>query len=251
MKQFVSFSGGKDSTALALLYPDAIPVFTDTGWEFPELYAQMDQFERVTGREILRIVPDETLPEYIKRSKFMPGHGARFCTRMFKIEAFDNWIKETSVNDEIELMIGLRWDEPDRRGNFSKLENVNYTYPLRDYWRWGINDVLRICLKHDLLPRYPVYMARGGCTGCFYKRKAEIKAMVLLARPILMELMALEDDVQDERGKFAIMFPNAGKSIRHIIEEVDSQNLMFDVETIYAQINTDDRGRACGLFCNR
>ena len=251
MTSYVSFSGGKDSTALALLYPDAIPAFTDTGWEFPELYEQMHKFERTTGREILRIQPKETLPEYIERSKFMPGHGARFCTRMFKIEAFDNWIKETSAHDEVELMIGLRWDEPDRRGNFSALKNVNYTYPLRDYWRWGVSDVLRLCLHHDLLPRYPVYMARGGCTGCFYKRKAEVVSMAYLCRDELEKLATLEESVQDERGKFAIMFPNVGMSIRQVIEQVESQELMFDVDTVYAQLNEDDRGQACGLFCNR
>ena len=250
MTSYVSFSGGKDSTALALLYPDAIPAFTDTGWEFPELYEQMHKFERTTGREILRIQPKETLPEYIERSKFMPGHGARFCTRMFKIEAFDNWIKETSANDEVELMIGLRWDEPDRRGNFSKLENVDYTYPLRDYWRWGIKDVLRLTLEKNLMPRYPVYMARGGCMGCFYKRKAELIAMVHLCLNILKGLMRIEEVVQDERGKFAFMFPNIGMSIRAFIEMVLAQSLMFDIETIYSQQDTP-RGKACGLFCNR
>ena len=36
---YVALSGGVDSTALALLMPDAELVFTDTGWEFPELCA--------------------------------------------------------------------------------------------------------------------------------------------------------------------------------------------------------------------
>jgi 3'-phosphoadenosine 5'-phosphosulfate sulfotransferase (PAPS reductase)/FAD synthetase len=54
VNQFVAFSGGIDSTALALLEPDAIPIFTDTGWEFPELYAHIEKFERVTGRKVER-----------------------------------------------------------------------------------------------------------------------------------------------------------------------------------------------------
>ena len=40
---YVALSGGVDSTALALLMPDAELVFTDTGWEFPELYAHLDR----------------------------------------------------------------------------------------------------------------------------------------------------------------------------------------------------------------
>jgi len=41
----VAFSGGADSTALALLMKDAELVFTDTGWEFDELYAHIAKFE--------------------------------------------------------------------------------------------------------------------------------------------------------------------------------------------------------------
>lgn len=43
MNNYVAFSGGIDSTALALAMPDAIPVFTDTGWEFDELYAHIEK----------------------------------------------------------------------------------------------------------------------------------------------------------------------------------------------------------------
>lgn len=54
---FIAFSGGVDSTALALLHPEATPIFSDTGAEFPELYAHIDKFEEVTGREVVRIKP--------------------------------------------------------------------------------------------------------------------------------------------------------------------------------------------------
>ncbi|NIN36604.1 MAG: phosphoadenosine phosphosulfate reductase family protein, partial [Gammaproteobacteria bacterium] len=99
-RQFISYSGGKDSTALALLYPDAIPVFTDTGMEFPEMYEQINKFESITGREIIKIRSRYgTLRDYILDSKFLPGHGARYCTRIFKIQTFDNWIKATFPGD--------------------------------------------------------------------------------------------------------------------------------------------------------
>ena len=233
--KYVAFSGGKDSTALALLMPDAVPVFTDTGAEFPEMYAHIEKFERVTGREVVWLKSKNgTLTDYIKQSKFMPSHGARYCTRMFKIEPFEAFTDTYAV--------ALRADE-NRIGNSSD----KVTYPLQEM---GVDlmGVLRICAEHDLLPRYPVYMARGGCINCFYKRKSEVLAMNEFVPEILDQLQELEEYVQDERGRFAYMFPNAGMSIRDIRRQMS----MFDKEQVYRDANDkSDYGSNCGLFCNR
>jgi len=245
MKKFVAFSGGVDSTALALLCPDAQPVFTDTGWEFPELYQHLEKFEQITGREVIRIQSKHgSLPDYIKKQNYFPGHGSRYCTRLFKIEPYNKFIKS---HLPAELLIGLRADEPERIGNITKLEGLNIRYPLRER---GLNriDCLKICVDAGLLPRYPLYMARGGCIGCFYKRKAEVSAIVNLQPELAESLKKLEKEVQDQRGKFALMFPNAGKSI----EAIQAQGELFTPEEVYnsAGLN-DDVGLECGLFCNR
>ncbi|RMF27956.1 MAG: phosphoadenosine phosphosulfate reductase, partial [Bacteroidetes bacterium] len=84
--KFLAFSGGIDSTALALIEKDATPIFTDTGWEFPEVYQHIKKFEEKTGRKVIRLKSHEgTLPEYILKHKFLPGHSARYCTKIFKI----------------------------------------------------------------------------------------------------------------------------------------------------------------------
>jgi len=248
MNTYLAYSGGKDSTAMALLMPDAIPVFTDTGWEFDEIYNQMDKFEEVTGREIIRIVPDETLPEYIRRSKFLPGHRARFCTRIFKIEQYNTWIAlQAAKNKHVDMCIGLRADEDKRVGNISEIEGVNIRYPLQEK---GVDkfEVIRTCLDYNLLPRYPVYMARGGCKGCYYKRKAEVKAMVQLCPDVLDGLQDIEEEVQDERGRFAFMFPNINMSIR----DLRRQPALFDMTEVYQSASQRaDYGRNCGAFCGR
>ena len=245
MKQFVALSGGVDSTALALLMPDAEPVFTDTGWEFPELYAHLDKFEQVTGRTITRIKADRSLPDIIRDQRFMPGHMSRFCTRMSKIEPFHKYLRDKTPG---ELCIGLRADE-DRIGNtgVGLPEGIEICYPLREMGMRRI-DVVRVCAEHDLLPRYPVYMARGGCTGCFYKRKSEVTAMVHLRPDVMDELQALEEEVQDRRDKYAIMFPSIGMSIR----DFRRQPLLFDVDQVYGDaLKRDEMSANCGLFCNR
>lgn len=247
MNQFVAFSGGKDSTALALLCTEATPVFTDTGWEFPDVYEHIEKFERQTGREVLRVKREGgSLPEYIQEAKFLPGHASRFCTRMFKIEPYNKFIKQYLP---AELLIGLRADEPEveRVGNLTKMEELTIRYPLRELGL-TLTDVIRICLKHNLLPRRGPYEARGGCKGCFYKRKSEVQAMAALAPDVLDELQALEETVQDERGHFAYMFPNTGMSIR----DIRRQGLLFTPEEVYAAASDkSDVGEACGLFCNR
>jgi 3'-phosphoadenosine 5'-phosphosulfate sulfotransferase (PAPS reductase)/FAD synthetase len=243
MDNFISFSGGKDSTALAALMPQGIPIFADTGAEFPETYAHLDRFEEITGREVVRLKSKQgTLIDYIRKAKFLPGHHARFCTRMFKIEVMEQFLEARSCR----LAIGLRADE-DRTGNKGDAPNIEIQYPLQD---WGLKlwDILRICTDYNLLPRYPVYMARGGCINCFYKRKAEVQAMAQLIPDTLDVLQNVEEEVQDERGKFAYMFPNCQASIR----DIRRQQFMFDPQAVYAAAaQRGDYGKACGLFCGR
>lgn len=245
MNTFIAFSGGVDSTALALLTPDGQPVFTDTGWEFPELYAHIEKFESVTGREVIRIKSKHgSIPEYIRKSKFMPGHASRYCTRLFKIEPYNKFLKS---HLPAELLIGLRADEPERVGNLTKIDGMTVRYPLREKGMRRL-DCVMLCAEHDLLPRFPPYMARGGCIGCFYKRKAEVRALAMYQPEVIEELAILEEEVQDERGSYAIMFPNVGRTVRSVIAEKE----LFDLDETYsAAMQDDDVGVECGLFCNR
>lgn len=250
METFVAMSGGTDSTALALMMEDATLLFTDTGDEFPELYAHLDKFERVTGRIIERIKTDETLPEYAVRSKYLPGHGSRYCTRMFKIEPMNRYLTD---HLPAQLCIGLRADEPadDRVGNLSEIGGLEIHYPFRERG-WFRAHCVQKCLEYDLLPRYPVYMARGGCKGCFYKRKSEVLAMAVLVPHVLDELQQREEAIQDERGKFAVMFPNTGSSIAYLRAGVEKQPELFDTSKVWRDAaDTSDKGEACGLFCHR
>jgi len=241
MTEYVAFSGGIDSTALALLMPDAELIFTDTGWEFPHVYEHIERFEDVTGRQVTWLNSAKWptgIPEGIKFKNFMPNHGARFCTSEFKIQPLEKFL-----HDGDKLCIAIRADEPERGGNWAEYAR----YPLREMGITRI-DCVRICAEHDLLPRYPVYAARGGCIGCFYKRKSEVQAMAALIPETLDQLRELEESVQDERGKYFHMFPNVGMSIR----DIQLQPMLFEPEQVYASAyDTSDYGQACGLFCNR
>ena len=249
MKTVVALSGGIDSTSLALMMPDAELVFTDTKWEHDELYTHLDRIEKVTGRKITRLVNAKWpggLPQYIQEAHFFPNHGARYCTPRFKIEPMNAYLKP---HLPATLCIGLRADEPEdqRVGNLTNLPNLTIAYPLREYGMTRI-DCVRLCLEHDLLPVYPLWMKRGGCTGCFYKRRQEVEAMKHLAPALLDELQEVEEGAQDEREQPFFMFSNIGMTIRAFRE----QPPLFDQKQLYAQAaDRSQMGAVCGLLCNR
>ena len=45
--QIVSFSGGKDSTAMAILHPEIPLAHFNTGWEFPEMIVEYPHYSLV------------------------------------------------------------------------------------------------------------------------------------------------------------------------------------------------------------
>lgn len=250
MSDFVAMSGGVDSTALALAMPDATLLFTDTGDEFDEVLEHIAKFERVTGREVIRITNKQTLPEYEVEHKFFPNHGARYCTRLFKIEPMNTYLQK---HLPAVLNIGLRHDEPEdlRVGNLSEMPGLTIKYPMRE-WGWTRVHAINQCLKYDLLPRYAPYMARGGCKGCFYKRKSEVVALIHLRPDIAEGLIEREELVQDKREKQFYMFSNVGMTVRELKQQVDAQMLLFSIEDTYASASDQsDKGQVCGLFCNR
>lgn len=244
MSDYVAFSGGKDSTALCLVMQDTIPVFTDTGWEHEQVYAHIDKFERVMGREVVRIKSKKgSIPEYIRKYNYFPNYGARYCTRIFKIEAMNNWLMDKLPAT---LSIGLRADEPteERIGNLSKIDGLTIRYPLREY-NIGIAGVIKLCKDANLLPRYPAYMAGGGCIGCFYKSKGQILSFVHQApEKEVKEMEELEACIQDERPKYFHAFGNIGMSIA----EIKKQPLLMSANEVFAEAS---KVKFCGAFCGK
>jgi PP-loop superfamily ATP-utilizing enzyme len=212
-KRFIAFSGGVESSAMCVLYgKDATPVFTDAGWEHKPMRERLDVMEaalkKIHGDSfcIIRIKAENvegtgtnTLPDYIRLRKFYPNPVARFCTRLFKIEPMDKFLLKQG---DCEVFIGLNSDEADdRTGNYGECKNVSYRYPLIED---GLTrkDCEAVLSKHGLLPQFPPYMSRGGCVGCFFKRKAEFAALALLDKDEAVSVAELEEAIQDKRGKY-------------------------------------------------
>ena len=125
----VSFSGGKDSTAMVLEMlernePIHSIVYVDTHFEFPEMYDHIAKFEKYIGIEIVRLefsTDFETLmtKRVIKRGKNagQKGYGwpypnARYCTT-YKTQALDKY-KRKFKNVDYSECVGIAYDEPKR-----------------------------------------------------------------------------------------------------------------------------------------
>ena len=173
-RHIVSLSGGKDSTALAIYLRDRIPaleyVFCDTGEELPETYEYLDKIEKFLGKEIKRLKSKKSFSELLQARKgFLPSSQARWCTRELKIEPFEEYVGD----DLCYNYIGIRADEPHRKGYISTKPNIIAKYPFIED---GITkpDVLRILEKSGIgLPDYYKWRSRSGCYFCFFQQKNE------------------------------------------------------------------------------
>ena len=157
----VSFSGGKDSTAMLLRmveenYPIDIILFCDTGLEFPEMYDHIKKVEEYIGRKITVIKSEKdfmwyaTEKERVIRSEKIPGvnkgnitrgYGypavfSRWCTRVLKTDLISRYFRELKKSYDIIEYVGIAVDEPNR-----KRDKV---YPLID-WNMTEADCLRYC----------------------------------------------------------------------------------------------------------
>jgi hypothetical protein len=247
MNRFLSYSGGVESTTMLLMFGgQATPIFADTGWEHEVLYRWLEEVESKTGITIVRVKREDIdLPGYILRQKFAPSPFARFCTRMFKIEPIDEYL---ASRVPCELMIGLNVDETDLRvGNLSAIPGVTYSYPLVEL---GITRSMCVGLlkEYGLLPKFPAYMQRGGCKGCFFKSKKEYSIMARESPVEADEVADLEDAIQDEREKhFSIR--DGIKSMRAFItgqRQYQSLPLVMEDDEKF-----DVQPSPCGLFCRR
>lgn len=175
VRHILSLSGGKDSTALAIFMRDRIRdieyVFCDTEKELPETYEYLKKLEVYLGKPITYLKYegrgfDELLDI---RDGFLPSAQVRWCTEQLKIKPFERHIGE----DRCFSYIGIRADEPHRKGYISTKPNITPEYPFIEN---GIRkeDVIRILKESGLgLPEYYNWRSRSGCYFCFFQQRIE------------------------------------------------------------------------------
>lgn len=146
MKNIISLSGGKDSTAMLLMmleknYRIDEIIFCDTTVEFPEMHRHLDKLEQYIDMKITRLKPLHDF-EYMmfnhvktkgknkgKQGYSWPDFRNRWCTKYFKQQPFRKYIKDKYNKTNVNIYIGIAADEHKRV--------KDDIYPLVD---WGITE---------------------------------------------------------------------------------------------------------------
>ncbi len=240
-RHIVSFSGGKDSTAMAIHllenYPDLKLefLFCDTGAELEETYEYIKRFEAIFGVRIKRIDALESLgikkkgdrtpfDMYLKEhyGGFLPSPQARWCTRMLKIKPFEREIGTGRAYS----YIGIRSDE-NRLGYqqqkkpvvISDAPNILPVYPFKED---GIvlEDVKRILKESGLgFPSYYSWRSRSGCYFCFYQQIGEWQGL-LEHHPTLFE-KAQGYEKEESGRKYTWVANRPLKDIKKLVKRYD------------------------------
>lgn len=197
-RHIVALSGGKDSTALAILLTEREPrdyifVITPTGNELPEMYAHWRKLSDMLGKPLLPIISGrKSLQTLIREQQALPNHRARWCTRLLKLEPYYEWL---ATQTPCVSYVGLRADEESHPGMiFPDADGITMRFPLRE---WGMTEA---DVRQFLADRDIVIPDRTDCAACFWQRIGE---WWLLWRDNLTEFMeaeALEEGVIAARG---------------------------------------------------
>ena len=168
-KKLVAFSGGKDSTAVALIVAEEGEpfdlLFTPTGNEGPEVMAHIEAMSKRVGAPVIIPKGPKLLP-LIDEFGALPNWRQRWCTRMIKIEPCIAYLK---AHPGSTLCVGLRADEEAREGLYGDF--ATYRYPLRER---GLNLAATLKLVADAgicVPR------RTDCLLCYGQRLTEWYAL--------------------------------------------------------------------------
>lgn len=167
----VSFSGGKDSTAMLLRLLELGEeiddiMFADTGFEFPELYEYIKRIEKHINRKITIIQPNKDFWSWAKgkitRGKLkgqvrgLPRYVTPcWWTREAKIEPLRKVQKDADI-----VYVGIAYDEKERMSKDSKIR-----YPLVE-WKWSERDCVDYLNEKGLLNPLYKNFNRLGCWMC-------------------------------------------------------------------------------------
>ena len=186
MKHIVSFSGGKDSTAMLLRMielnmPIDQIVFADTLLEFPEMYEWIAKIEKMIGRKITVLKPKSTWDDWFygkitrgpnkgKMRGFPKGMSPCWWSRECKQEPLSKM-----KTPDIVSYIGIAKDEKHRAESKMYLKTP-HRFPLIE-WGWTEADCVAYLRSKGL--EHPLYK-HFKRTGCWLCPKQKNEALVSL-----------------------------------------------------------------------
>ena len=204
MKHIVSFSGGKDSTAMLLKMLednwtiDEI-IYCDTGKEFSQMYEHIKQVKQYIkekyNKEITLLKAEKSFDYYMfehektrGKNKGKKGYGwatmlCRWCTTLLKNQVIDNYLKKYKDEGYTEY-IGIAYDEQKRI--------KDKRYPLVEY-EMTEADCLQYCYEKGFnWDGLYEHFDRVSCWCCPLKNLKELKILYTHYPELWQELKEMD-----------------------------------------------------------
>lgn len=192
----VSFSGGKDSTAMLLRMLELEEqinevVFCDTYKEFPQMLEHIEKVKKVVEEHGIKFTtlrsersfdyymfeyePKRKNEAYIGLKGFSwAGNRARWCTSRMKIQVINRYFNELSKSKKVIHCVGIATDETER---IERENNKSKRLPLVE-WGWTEADCLSYCyaLEYDWGGLYELFN-RVSCWCCPLQPLEELRKL--------------------------------------------------------------------------
>ena len=172
MEVVICFSGGKDSTAMLLRMLELgekvdYILFSDTTFEYPELYEYIKRIEKVIKREIIILKPKKSFDEWFF-GKLTKGKNEGITRGFPYVLGSCYWLRESKYNPieqfckgkKVIKCLGIASDEEER---VQKEQNIRY--PLIE-WGWTEQDCVNYLNEKKLLNPLYQNLKRLGCYFC-------------------------------------------------------------------------------------
>lgn len=181
MKHIVSFSGGKDSTAMLIILLESNIdiseiVFCDTGMEYPEVYNHIEYIQSKLKLKITTLKSEKPFEYWMKKhiktkgnnkntlGYSWPDHRVRWCTKTLKTSVFKKYVRQIAPSGEIAEYHGIRIDEFHR--TLKNNDGRNIIYPLCDK-QITESKALKICYSNGFhWDNFYENHSRANCYCC-------------------------------------------------------------------------------------
>jgi 3'-phosphoadenosine 5'-phosphosulfate sulfotransferase (PAPS reductase)/FAD synthetase len=263
----LSFSGGRTSAymlwrVLQANTPEDIArwlvvCFANTGREEEETLKFVNECGRrwgvrITWIEYRRAKPYYELVTYetaardgepfaalIESKMYLPNPMTRFCTSELKIRPMFRWLRDTGqLADDMDMMLGLRADEPRRAakikaGQNSESVKLHNIVPLYDAGV-AVGDVGAFWRAQDFdleLPTFNGKTLAGNCDLCFLKPAAQVQSLIAEKPQRAVWWIAQETyakSIQNDPASLGIRFRWDRPNYAKMAEIAADQRDMFD-----------------------
>ncbi len=221
IKQYLSYGGGVNSTAMLLLLHDEglefESIYVDHGCDWPETKEYVQMIAKKYSITVLtpQVEGYANLYEYADHYKIIPSRRQRWCTHKFKVAVINAYLDKPCFS-----LIGFSTDEV-HRAKLSYEDGIENRFPLleREIDRQQCEEIIR---EHGL--SVPI---KSGCWFCPFQTIGQWKKLRRIHPDLYCKAKGLEDQEIERRlkaGKKPIYLNK--RPLDMVVKE--SQDVMFE-----------------------